>query len=359
MDSFLSQLAQSVPAAQTLEQLTRPLLDIVGRLTGLESAYLTTVDSEAGTQNVRYASNRDERFVIPEGLTVPWADTLCKRALEEGRACTTDVPARWGDSVAARALGITTYVSAPVRTEAGALLGTLCAASAGAHEMSPEVQSVLALFSKLIGSFIERERLVEQLSVANAQLMAFALTDALTGLPNRRALVDELERMLARAARDGRCVLVGLVDMDGFKGINDTYGHDGGDEFLKEAARRLSGSLRAGDVLGRIGGDEFLIVGPGPHIGRAGNEPGLPVDGCPIRQAERAMQQRAAASTVGLFELTHARLQYGGASVGVAAVEPASADAACAMRLADARMYEAKRERRAAAPAATLPVPFV
>jgi len=107
------------------------------------------------------------------------------------------------------------------------------------------------------------------------------------------------------------------------------------------------------------GPDEFLIVGPGPHIGRAGNEPGLPVDGCPIRQAERAMQQRAAASTVGLFELTHARLQYGGASVGVAAVEPASADAARAMRLADARMYEAKRERRAAAPAATLPVPFV
>src|SRR5476649_1296207 len=108
------------------------------------------------------------------------------------------------------------------------------------------------------------ERLLGELQRSNEYLANFALTDSLTGLPNRRALHGELGRLLARAARDGSYVIVGIFDLDDFKGINDSYGHVAGDHFLSECAQRLAGITRDTDMLARVGGDEFALVGPGP-----------------------------------------------------------------------------------------------
>ena len=128
LDALLARLTSTVPVARNLDQLTRPLLEMLGSITGLESTYLTTIDLRAGEQHVLIARNTGA-MTIPEGLTVAWSDTLCKRALDENRPFTDDVCGIWGDSDAARALGIQTYVSTPVRTDDGALYGTLCAAS--------------------------------------------------------------------------------------------------------------------------------------------------------------------------------------------------------------------------------------
>ena len=122
MDSMLAQLAESVSGARDLETLTRPMLQLLEAVTGLQSTYLTTVDEGRGVQRILYARNTGQ-MRIPEGLEVPWGDTLCKRALEEGRAYTDDVGACWGDSDAARALGIQTYMSQPVRTADTAITG--------------------------------------------------------------------------------------------------------------------------------------------------------------------------------------------------------------------------------------------
>ncbi|WP_234461804.1 hypothetical protein [Stutzerimonas stutzeri] len=84
MDQILSILSETIPRARTLEQLTRPLLILLSQATGMESTYLTTIDTDAGVQRVEFARNMGD-MVIPEGLVVPWADTLCKRALEENR----------------------------------------------------------------------------------------------------------------------------------------------------------------------------------------------------------------------------------------------------------------------------------
>ena len=84
MDQILSILSETIPKARTLEQLTRPLLTLLSKVTGMESTYLTTIDTEAGVQRIEFARNVGE-MVIPEGLVVPWADTLCKRALDENR----------------------------------------------------------------------------------------------------------------------------------------------------------------------------------------------------------------------------------------------------------------------------------
>jgi diguanylate cyclase (GGDEF)-like protein/PAS domain S-box-containing protein len=87
-----------------------------------------------------------------------------------------------------------------------------------------------------------------------------ALHDALTGLPNRVLLLDRLTQTLARVKRHNDFAAVVFIDLDGFKPINDTYGHECGDEVLKVTAKRLQSILRSDDTAARIGGDEFVMV---------------------------------------------------------------------------------------------------
>ena len=91
----IRRVAEAVDNASDLETLTRPLLEALHDVTGMASTYLTVVHEERDVQEIRYSNNTLDGFALPEGLDVPWSDTLCKRALDEGRACTTDVPDVW------------------------------------------------------------------------------------------------------------------------------------------------------------------------------------------------------------------------------------------------------------------------
>jgi len=93
-----------------------------------------------------------------------------------------------------------------------------------------------------------------------AQIAHAASHDPLTGLPNRRLLIDRLAHGMERANRSGEDLAVIFTDLDGFKLVNDTQGHDAGDELLKQVAVRIKQSIRPGDSLARLGGDEFVIV---------------------------------------------------------------------------------------------------
>ncbi len=99
-----------------------------------------------------------------------------------------------------------------------------------------------------------RERLEQQ------RLTQYALYDPLTGLANRYLLLEELRRMLLLLGRQGGAVALVYLDLDGFKAINDEFGHDTGDEVLAAVARRLRGTVRSDDVVARLGGDEFVIA---------------------------------------------------------------------------------------------------
>lgn len=104
---------------------------------------------------------------------------------------------------------------------------------------------------------IELQREIE---VKNAMLQELALTDPLTSLPNRRAIEDWAERQLSGAARYGFSFWVALADLDHFKTVNDTHGHDAGDTVLKAFSQILKSKSRRSDICGRIGGEEFLFV---------------------------------------------------------------------------------------------------
>jgi len=114
------------------------------------------------------------------------------------------------------------------------------------------------------------KRMIEMQDKLNAtldELTELASHDALTGLLNRRAIMEGLPKEIKRMERQEQVLCVGMCDIDHFKQINDTYGHLVGDDVLKEVTKRMKGTLRDYDLLGRYGGEEFLVITPVDNIG--------------------------------------------------------------------------------------------
>ena len=154
-----------------------------------------------------------------------------------------------------------------------------------------------------------------------------ALLDALTGLPNRRMLLDRLERAVDAAHAGGPGVAILLLDIDRFKEINDTLGHDRGDSLLTQVSGRLQAAFRGRDLVARLGGDEFAVL--------------LAVD--TVRDAEQLAHRARAvfAEPFALDELT----VHVATSIGVAVLPDHADDARSLMRKADIAMYTAKQHR--------------
>lgn len=166
-----------------------------------------------------------------------------------------------------------------------------------------------------------------------------AFTDPLTGLANRTRLASGLAAALARLARRGGAVALLLVDLDGFKAVNDALGHAAGDAVLVDVAARLKGQVRAEDTLVRFGGDEFLVVIEPPD-GRVG--------------AEQAASRIVAAMSLPFPQLEGFQLPIG-ASVGVALTADPAVTAGQLQVTADAALYRAKARGGATVEVVELP----
>jgi diguanylate cyclase (GGDEF)-like protein len=163
-----------------------------------------------------------------------------------------------------------------------------------------------------------------------AELQALLLHDALTGLPNRRALMQALPEAMHRAARAGKPCALLFLDMDGFKAVNDTHGHEEGDELLRQFGARLQAAVRKTDLAARLAGDEFVVVLEG------------------LGDARDAHEKAGSVLAVLRAPYTLRRVTVSvGASIGVALHRPADRhDLDAWLARADGAMYAAKRGGR-------------
>jgi diguanylate cyclase (GGDEF)-like protein len=186
------------------------------------------------------------------------------------------------------------------------------------YEARERVRELEAVNARLREEIAERTR-------TGLHMWHIAHHDALTGLANRTLFVERLDQAVALARRHGSGPALMFIDLDGFKQINDTLGHQVGDEFLRTAAQRLTRTIRTTDFVARLGGDEFVIL----------------MHDVPNKEvALRIAQKVSAALTTPV--MINGREVRGGASIGLSLFPADGCDGATLLRHADLAMYEAK-----------------
>ncbi|MGB1699595.1 MAG: sensor domain-containing diguanylate cyclase [Nannocystaceae bacterium] len=136
-------------------------------------------------------------------------------------------------------------------------------ANRGLSELNLSYEEVL---QRLEQALAEKEQLARELQARNRALEQLSLTDALTNLPNRRAFWGRSVYEINRIARNGETMCVVMADLDHFKSVNDTHGHDFGDRVLEAASQAFANAIRAADMVARIGGEEFAFILPGTDL---------------------------------------------------------------------------------------------
>jgi diguanylate cyclase (GGDEF)-like protein len=147
------------------------------------------------------------------------------------------------------------YAGAPLVNDAGYALGTLCVLDHVPRALNAARREMMEILARQV---------VMQLELRNE-----GARDVLTGLYNRRQMLDTLARELARARRNGTRVSLGLIDVDHFKRFNDTYGHAAGDRVLEASGKLLAAQVRNDDVACRFGGEELAVILPGSKLADA------------------------------------------------------------------------------------------
>ncbi|MBS0321240.1 MAG: diguanylate cyclase [Proteobacteria bacterium] len=321
--------------------------------------YLAVRSAESGQRG--YLLTGDDRYLTPYRLAIADTERLYANALDAA-AIDPDV----GDAVQAmeapmrhlvrdfaraidarRTSGLDAAVDVMTRNDDATAMRTIRETSDAVHatmatRVAADIAATERKFSRAVVWLAVVIALVVALLAAGYVAMVAELRarrriarivereanhDALTGLPNRRFLNEWLAYALAQAQRDQTLVALLAIDLDGFKRVNDTRGHDAGDAVLVDVAERFRAVKRDADVLARVGGDEFVIAVAGASDGRE-----IAALGERLIAALGAAGERKAAGV--------------GASVGIAFFPDDADDLAGLMAAADAAMYTAKRAGR-------------
>lgn len=318
-------------AAATIEEAGRLLAGATGAAFRTERAAVYLIGPDG---RIRYVTG----VGLPEGVDEELNRNLIGRSAAASPAWramvaadgplladdTTGVDIRAGGF--AQTMRLRSAVAMPLLSATGPVGMVVCGDASGPRHWTGR-DRLLARRLAMEGTLIvdsARLRQAEQLHVA--ELTRQAYHDALTGLPNRTQLLERAEREVERARATGGRLALLLLDLDGFKRVNDTVGHHAGDALLQAVGLRLQEALRGRDIAARLGGDEFAIL--------------LAGDTDPASAVATAERLHARLSTPYEIEGREVRV---GASIGIALYPADADDMPAVMRGADAAMYRAKR----------------
>ncbi len=293
-------------------------LDGMARLTsyvcGTPVAVINLIDADRQWQAAAYGT---------EPSQVARSQSMCDRSIESDDV--TYVPdatldERFADNphVTGELEHIRLYVAAPLVLASGHTVGTLCAYGPEPAELTGLQVDRLRDLAALTVRMLELRKAAGALALAAAR-------DPLTGLPNRTMFEDALHRAFARRRRGGTAPGVLFLDLNGFKAVNDRFGHAAGDAVLRIVTERLLDSVRDSDVLSRYGGDEFVV---------------LVEDATP--EALDLLAHRLHQALSGPIEVEGEQMGVVGASIGVAMPEGSQDTAVALLARADAAMYQRK-----------------
>ncbi|HJS22554.1 MAG TPA: EAL domain-containing protein [Steroidobacteraceae bacterium] len=318
----LSEIDRLILSSPSIESILETLLGHVHRVTGCASVSITLIDPDEGAHG-RVYSHDGSKAVRRDVHRILLGRDIEPLALgKEGRLIdlqSTQPAPTYAADVAAR--GARWALTHPVRGPGG-----LTAILTLGYLEAPDQTGVERRFSR---DFADRLAVALNNIEREERLYRQAHYDELTELPNRQLFKDRLAREIARSGRAGEALALLYIDLDNFKRINDTLGHDSGDELLRAVARRLSACVKQSDTVARLGGDEFLVI-----VGALqGPEEASKV-------AERILAELAAPLEIG------AREYQARASIGIAIYPDDGATLEDLLKNADTAMYRAKEDGR-------------
>ena len=241
------------PAEERFDRITR----LVQRLLGTPMALVSLVDADRQWLKSAQGTNVSEsaRDISFCGHAILEPDTfVVEDALLDARF--SDNPLVTGP------MGVRFYAGHPIHATDGSAIGTLCALDRAPRTLDAADRAALRDLAILVEGELQRTEAMDvqmELLQERDELLRRAMVDGLTRVWNRTAILELLDGQFSRAQRGGR-LAVAMIDADHFKSVNDTYGHQAGDDVLAELASRMRAGLRPSDPLGRYGGEEFCAI---------------------------------------------------------------------------------------------------
>jgi len=306
-------------------------LDLGGVMSLVVERTLSLVDADGAA--IELAEGEDMVYRAASGIAKTYLGLRLKRETSLSGLCVqSGTTLRCDDSeldtrvnrAACQKVGLRSMIVMPLMHK-GATVGVLKAMSSQPAKFTAEDVKALELLSELVAA-----AMFFATKYDNDDLFYRATHDSLTGLANRALFMDRLRNEVAQCDRGHQIIGVMMMDMNGLKQVNDTYGHRAGDAVIAEFAHRIQSSARQSDTVARLGGDEFAAI-LSPVDSSAGIEASL-------HRFESSIQ------TPFLFQDNTYQLS---ASIGVAQCPADSADVHDLLEIADQRMYEVKHEHHA------------